>query len=77
MTTPAPGADELARRLLGPAAPEVSCAQCFEALDTYVELELADADAERAVPGMASHLKGCSACREEHDTLRALIAGES
>ena len=33
-------------------------------------------DADRAVPGMRAHLDGCRACREEHDSLRALAAGE-
>jgi len=63
-------------RLLGPAGPEVTCEQCFEQVDRYVELELrAGADAaEAAVPGMAAHLEGCPACAEEHATLRALLA---
>jgi len=66
-------ADRLARRLLGPAGPEVTCEQCFEELDRYVELELQRADAEAAVPGMAAHLDGCPACAEEHALLHALL----
>ena len=31
-------------RLLGPAAPEIGCDECFERLDQYVELELAGQD---------------------------------
>ena len=61
------------RRLLGPAEPEVSCDVCFAELDRYVELELAGADAEAAVPGMAAHLLGCPACGEERDSLAALL----
>ena len=68
--------DELRRRLLGPAGPELTCERCFDELDRYVELELAGADAERAVPGMRAHLDGCPACREEHESLRALVGGE-
>jgi hypothetical protein len=60
-------------RLLGPGRPEVSCEVCFEELDRYVELQLAGADAERAVPGMAAHLHGCPACAEEHASLTALV----
>ena len=63
-------------RLLGPAGPELSCDECFEQLDRYVELELAGADADAAVPGLRAHLTGCPACREEHESLRALISGE-
>jgi hypothetical protein len=63
-------------RLLGPAEPEVGCDVCFEELDRYVELEVADADADGAVPGLRTHLDGCPACREEHDSLYALVSGE-
>ena len=65
--------DDLMARLLGPDGPEVTCETCFEELDRYVELELAGADAERAVPGMRAHLEGCGACREEHDSLITLL----
>ena len=61
-------------RLFGPAAPEVGCEESFEQLDRYVELELAGADAE--IPGLRAHLVGCLACREEHESLRALVGGE-
>ena len=68
--------ERLLVRLLGPAGPEVSCEACFERLDEYVDAELAGADPERSVPGMAAHLAGCPACREEHESLRDLVAGE-
>ena len=60
--------------LLGPNGPEVSCEECFERLDEYVELELAGEDAEARVPGMRAHLEGCPACREDHESLRELLA---
>jgi hypothetical protein len=63
-------------RLLGPAEPEVSCDVCFEELDRYVELEVAGADADKAIPGLRAHLEGCPACREEHDSLFALVSGD-
>lgn len=63
-------------RLLGPAEPEVGCDVCFEELDRYVELELAGADANRAIPGLRAHLAGCPACREEHDSLYAFVKSE-
>ena len=63
-------------RILGPKGPELGCDACFELLDRYVELELAGDDAEAAVPGMLAHLEGCPACREEHESLRALVASE-
>ena len=67
--------DDIAR-LLGPAGPEVTCEQCFELLDQYVELELAGADADARLPGLRTHLDGCPACREDHESLRALVAAD-
>ena len=61
-------------RLLGPGRARVSCEECFELLDEYVELELRGADADARVPGMRAHLDGCPACREEHESLRALLS---
>jgi hypothetical protein len=59
--------------LLGPTGPEITCEECFERLDEYVELELHGDDAEAGVPGMRAHLAGCPACGEEHESLRALL----
>jgi hypothetical protein len=64
------------RALLGPVGPELSCEECFEQLDRYVELELGGRDADAAVPGMAAHLEGCPACREDYDSLHTLLEGE-
>ena len=61
-------------RVLGPGAPEIGCDECFARLDEYLEVELAGGDADAAVPGLRAHLDGCPACREEHDSLRALLA---
>jgi hypothetical protein len=63
-------------RLLGPSGPEVGCDACFDQLDRYVELELAGADVDTVLPGLRAHLDGCPACREEHESLRALVSGE-
>jgi hypothetical protein len=61
-------------QLLGPTGYELSCEQCFELLDQYVELELAGEDADARIPGLRTHLDGCPACREDHESLRALVA---
>ena len=71
-----PHLEETIGRLLGPSEPEVGCETCFDELDRYVELELAGADADAAIPGLRAHLAGCPACREEHESLRALLGGE-
>jgi hypothetical protein len=64
------------RQLLGPAGPEVSCETCFELLDQYVDLEARRADADARLPGMRAHLEGCPACREDHDSLLALVTAD-
>jgi hypothetical protein len=72
-----PSDRSLLKRLLGPAGPELSCEECFAELDRYVELELSDADADGAVPGMRAHLEGCGACDEDHQSLLALVGAEA
>jgi len=59
--------------ILGPGEPELSCEECFEQLDHYVELELSGVDAAVASSAMGAHLAGCPACREEHDDLLAFL----
>ena len=65
---------ELVGRLLGPEAPELSCEECFEQLDRYVELSLAGERADERVPGMRAHLDGCPACAEDFESLRELAS---
>ena len=71
MTTPD---RDLVGRLLGPAGPELTCEQCFDLLDRYVDLEVAGAAADEQVPGMRAHLEGCPACDEDHASLLALVS---
>jgi hypothetical protein len=59
--------------LLGPGEPEVTCEQCFELLDQYVDLEAHGQDADAKLPGMRAHLAGCPACHEDHESLLAFV----
>lgn len=77
MSSSGPRRDVALEQLLGPTEPEVSCERCFELLDEYVELELAGADSPTRLPGLHAHLAGCPACREEHESLRALLAADA
>jgi len=63
--------------LLGPGEPELTCEECFDQLDRYVDLARAGADTDRAVPGMRAHLAGCPACREDEESLRELVRVEA
>jgi hypothetical protein len=65
---------ELLNRLLGPGEPEITCEQCFDLLDEYVELELQGGDADADIPGMRAHLSGCPACHEDHESLLAFVS---
>jgi hypothetical protein len=65
--------DRRLRALLGPAGPELTCEQCFEMLDVFVDDEAAGADAAVTVPGMYAHLEGCPACQEDYESLLALV----
>ena len=69
---------EMLARLLGPAGPELTCDECFEQLDRFVELEVAGDRyaADAAVPGLRVHLEGCPACNEDHESLVALLKAE-
>jgi hypothetical protein len=70
MTNPTP---PIVAALLGPVGPQIGCDECFELLDAYVQLEVDGADADAAVPGMRTHLAGCPACNDEHESLTALV----
>jgi hypothetical protein len=68
--------DRTLNRLLGPGRPELTCEQCFEELDRYVEAEVVGADADVAVPRLRAHLEGCPACAEDHESLLELVRSE-
>ena len=67
---------DLLTRLLGPEGPEVSCEECFERLDEYVDAEVAGRDPERTVPGMAAHLAAARPAARTTRALRALVSDE-
>jgi hypothetical protein len=71
--TPMHNEARLLKRLLGPAGPELSCEECFEQLDRYVELQLAGNDADQLLPGLRPHLIGCPACLEDYESLQAFV----
>jgi hypothetical protein len=69
--------NEMVDGLLGPTGFEVTCEQCFELLDQYVDLEVKGEDADSHLPGLRTHLKGCPACHEDYESLRALVLDDS
>ena len=65
--------DHIVGQLVGPAAPEASCEECFDRLDVYVDREVLVGDADVLMPALAAHLRGCPACAEDHESLRAFV----
>jgi anti-sigma factor RsiW len=74
--TERPDLKQALTRLLGPEEREVGCDACFAQLDVYVDSELAGKNPDAVSPGLRAHLDGCPACREEYESLRALVGGE-
>ena len=60
------------RRLTLDTEPYLSCDECFDQVDGYVEALLADPDHD--LPAMRTHLAGCTACAEEARSLIMLVA---
>ncbi len=57
---------------------ELSCDECFEELDRFVEIQLSGLDAAEALPLVEHHLGMCDGCRDEYQALlRALRASRS
>ncbi len=60
------------RGIYNTQADEINCSECFELVSRFVDLELARGEPEIKMPQVIQHLKQCSACREEYETLRDL-----
>ena len=73
MTEPTRRHDGLMAGLLRPAGPELTCEECFDLLDVYVDSELSGENADARIPGMHEHLTGCPACAEDHASLKQLL----
>ena len=67
-----PLSHQAARALTLDTEPYLSCDECFDLVDRYVEALLADPDHDR--PAMRAHLAGCAACAEEARSLVGLVA---
>lgn len=62
------------RRLTLDTEPYLSCDDCFDQVDSYVDALLADPDHD--LPAMRTHLAGCTACAEEARSLVWFVAKE-
>ena len=60
---------EMARGIMTTRPDEIGCAECFDRMDSFVEIELAGKDAAEAMPLVQDHLDRCGNCREEFEAL--------
>ena len=65
--------DSAIHKLLGSAASDPGCDGAFEVLDQYAEARRAGADADAMFPDFATHLRHCTACREDTEALLAAL----
>ena len=54
---------------------EISCPECFEQLDTFVEKMLVGKNAVQAMPLVQDHLSRCVNCHQEFEALLAALHG--
>lgn len=75
MNTPHKHLDTRAARLLTlDTEPYLSCEECFDRMDAYVEALLADPEHDDVT--MRTHLTACPACAEEAESLMQLVADD-
>ena len=64
---------QMARGIMTTRPDEIGCMECFEQVDQFVELTLADKNAAEALPLVQDHLNRCPGCREEFEALLAAL----
>jgi len=64
---------QMVRVVIGTQHDELDCGECFEELDRFVEITLAERDAAEAMPLVEDHLRRCRDCREEFEALLAVL----
>ena len=60
-------------RLLGTPGDDAGCEGGMAVIAEYAELERDGRNAAELFPGLATHLRNCPACAEDHEGLVALV----
>ena len=68
---------QLVRGIATARPDEIVCDDCFEQLDSFVEMTLAGKHVTEARPLAQDHLDRCGDCREEFEALLAALHGFS
>jgi hypothetical protein len=63
----------IARGVASTRPDEISCDECYEQMDRFVETTLAGKNAAEAMPLVQDHLNRCRDCREEFEALLAAL----
>lgn len=66
--------EEQARKFTKDANPWMSCDDCFDHLDEFVDLGVSEIS--EWGPAMLAHLDACEACRDEVESLRSLLGSD-
>jgi hypothetical protein len=64
---------QMARGIMTTRDDEIGCAECFEQVDQFIEMQLDGKDAAEAMPLVQEHLDRCGNCREEFEALLAAL----
>ena len=59
--------------VLETAENEIACEECFELLDSYVDLLLENPDAAEIMPAVEQHLKQCNCCVAELEAMLIML----
>lgn len=54
-------------------ADELDCRECFDALDTFAEIELSGKSPAEAMPLVQDHLDRCGGCKDEYLALMVAL----
>lgn len=65
------------RMVLATKEHELTCDECMEEVDRFVEMELAGKNPAQAMPLVKAHLDSCWECREEFEALLEIIRHRS
>ncbi len=57
------------RAVIGTKEEEIGCDDCFDKLDSFIEMKLAGKSPEQAMPLVQDHLQRCKDCRQEYEAL--------
>lgn len=68
--------DSRLEKLLGSDAPDAGCDHSGEMMDEYVELLLAGEPVPERLAEFVTHIANCTACREDTESLLALVREE-